>query len=187
MSPTGSPISGRRPRRRVVIVVLAVVVAAVSGLVAHLFVWPDLPPLPRQADVIVQLGGPGDRRAVALALARQGRAPLVAISVSNAEVNTKWCHRGRLDGVAVVCFHSAPFTTRGEARAVAQMAAGRGWESVILVTTRDQASRARLRLRRCYSGAVFVATAVLPWYQWPPQIVYQAAATVKAYTVETSC
>jgi uncharacterized SAM-binding protein YcdF (DUF218 family) len=178
--------TGLRPRR-VRVAVFAVVIAGVSALIAHLFVWPDLPPLPQQADVIVQLGGPGNRRLVALDLARQGRAPLVAISVSDDEVNTKWCHKGRLSGVAVVCFHSQPFTTRGEARAIAQLAEQRRWQSVILVTTRDQASRATLRVSRCFDGKVFVATARLPWYRWPTQIVYQSGATVKAYTVETSC
>jgi uncharacterized SAM-binding protein YcdF (DUF218 family) len=167
--------------------VSAVVLAGVSVLTAHLFIWPDLPPLPQRADVIVQLGGPGDRRVVALDLARQGRAPLVAISVSVSEARTQWGDEGRLRDVSVVCFHSEPFTTRGEARAIAGMAERYGWHSVILVTTPDQASRATLRVSRCFHGEIFVATARLPWYQWPTQIVYQSGATVKAYTFETSC
>jgi uncharacterized SAM-binding protein YcdF (DUF218 family) len=167
--------------------VLAVLFAGISVLIAYLFVWPDLPPLPQRADVIVQLGGPGNRRPVTLNLARHGRAPLVAVSVSLDEVNTKWCHKGRLGDVSVVCFHSEPFTTRGEARAIAEMAAQHRWRSVILVTTPDQASRAALRVSRCFDGKVFVATARLPWYRWPAQIVYQSGATAKAYTAETSC
>ncbi|GAA4244997.1 YdcF family protein [Dactylosporangium darangshiense] len=182
-----SSVRRRRRRRRVVMAVLAVVLAGVSVLTAHLFIWPDLPPLPQRADVIVQLGGPGNRRPVALDLARQGRAPLVAISVSDAEIDTSWCHKGRLDNVPVLCFHSDPFTTRGEARDIARMAEQHGWRSVILVTTPDQASRATLRLSRCFTGNIFVATARLPWYQWPTQIAYQYGATVKAHTVETTC
>jgi uncharacterized SAM-binding protein YcdF (DUF218 family) len=181
------PASGRRRPRRILIAVLAVVLAGVSVLSAHLFVWPGLPPLPERADVIVQLGGPGDRRAVALALARQGRAPLVAISVSTDEIDTDWCHAGRLDQLSVVCFHPAPFTTRGEARAVAEMAERYGWRSVILVTSRDQAWRAMLRVSRCFKGKIYIATARMPWYQWPTQIVYQWGATIKAYTFETTC
>lgn len=183
----GSPAPRRRWWRRVVGVVLAVVLVGVSVVTARLFVWPALPPLPQRADAIVQLGGPGNRRFVALNLVRQGRAPLVAISVSDAEVNTMWCGAGELRGVPVVCFHPEPFTTRGEARAVADMAAEHGWHSVILVTTPDQASRATLRVRRCFDGKIFVATARLPWYQWPTQILYQWGATVKAYTFQTSC
>lgn len=182
-----SPPTSHRRRRRIVLAVLAVVFAGVSLLTAHLFVWPDLPPLPERADVIVQLGGPGDRRALALELARQGRAPLVAISVSLDEIDTDWCHEGRKDQIAVICFHSNPFTTRGEARATAELAERYGWRSVILVTSRDQAWRATVRVSRCFKGKVFVATARLPWYQWPTQIVYQWGATIKAYTYETTC
>jgi uncharacterized SAM-binding protein YcdF (DUF218 family) len=174
-------------RRRIVAIVVAAVVVAVAVLTGHLFVWPDLPPLPAKADAIVQLGGPGNRRFVALDLAREGRAPLVAISVSYDEIDTSWCHAGLLRGVPVICFHREPFSTRGEARAVADMAAQHGWHSVILVTTPDQATRAELRVRRCFSGQIFVATARLPTLEWPRQIAYQWAATVKAYTLETTC
>jgi uncharacterized SAM-binding protein YcdF (DUF218 family) len=167
--------------------VLAVVVAVFAVLTAHLFVWPDLPPVPARADAIVQLGGPGNRRHVAFDLARQGRAPLVAISVSNVEMRTSWCAAGRFRDVAVLCFHSKPFTTRGEARDVGTMAAQHGWRSVILVTTPDQARRATLRVSRCFNGQIAVATARLPWYEWPWQIAYQWGATVKAYTFQTSC
>ena len=186
-SPPGSPVPRRRRGRRVVAAVLAVIVVGVSVLIGHLFIWPDLPPVPGRADVIVQLGGPGNRRLVALNLVRAGRAPLVAISVSDAEVSTSWCGQGRYHGVPVLCFHSQPFTTRGEARSVAELAARHGWHSVILVTTPDQAMRATLRVSRCYDGEISVATAHLPWYDWPVQIVYQAGATVKAYTLETAC
>jgi uncharacterized SAM-binding protein YcdF (DUF218 family) len=174
-------------RRRIVAIVATVVVAAVAVLSGHLLVWPDLSPLPAKADVIVQLGGPGDRRLVALNLAREGRAPLVAISVSDDEASTSWCAAGAWQGVPVLCFHSTPFSTRGEARAVGNMAAQHGWHSVILVTTPDQAKRAELRVHRCFSGQIFVATAPLPLLEWPRQIAYQWAATVKAYTLETTC
>jgi hypothetical protein len=167
--------------------VAAVILGGVSVLAARLFVWPDLPALPQRADVIVQLGGPGNRRTVALDLVRQGRAPLVAISVSSDEVNTSWCYNGRLRDVPVLCFQPEPFSTRGEARAIAEMAARYRWHSVILVTTPDQAWRATVRVSRCFGGDVFVATARLPWYLWPTQIVYQVGATAKAYTIETSC
>jgi uncharacterized SAM-binding protein YcdF (DUF218 family) len=174
-------------RRRLWTAAGAVVLVGVLAVIARLFVWPDLPALPQHADAIVQLGGPGNRRVVALALARQGRAPVVAISVSDDEVGTSWCAQGRLNDVAVICFHSDPFTTRGEARDVADMATRYGWHSVILVTTPDQAWRATVRERRCFPGEIYVATARLPWYLWPTQVVYQVAATAKAFTVETAC
>jgi uncharacterized SAM-binding protein YcdF (DUF218 family) len=67
------------------------------------------------------------------------------------------------------------------------MAREHGWHSVILVTSPDQASRAVLRVSRCFHGQIYVATARLPLHDWPGQIAYQWAATAKAYTLETSC
>jgi uncharacterized SAM-binding protein YcdF (DUF218 family) len=87
----------------------------------------------------------------------------------------------------VVCFHPEPFTTRGEARAIADMARQNGWSSVILVTTPDQAWRATVRVSRCFDGPVSVATTPLPPYLRPPEIGYQWGATLKAYTFETTC
>ena len=92
-----SSTDSRRRRRRVVMIVLAVVLVGALTLAGRLFVWPSLPPLPQRADAVVQLGGPGNRRAVALNLVRLGRAPLVAISVSDQERDVAgWCDRGQL-------------------------------------------------------------------------------------------
>jgi hypothetical protein len=183
----GSKPSTSRGRRRIVLAIVAAFVVVLAVVTAHLFVWPDLPKLPAKADAIVQLGGPGDRRRVALDLARDGVAPLVAISVSDDEAGTSWCADGNLFNVSVLCFHSEPFTTRGEARSIAQMAQQRGWHSVIIVTSTDQATRAELRVSRCYTGRLYVATAHLPTHLWPKQIVYQWGATIKAYTWERTC
>ncbi len=189
VSPSPAPAEARRRRRRrrIVTVAVALVLVGLVALTARLFVWPDLPPLPQRADVIVRLGGPGARIDTALNLQREGRAPLVAISASLDEEKLGWCAAGRLEGVPIICFHSDPFTTRGEARSIADLAKQYGWHSVILVTTPDQAWRATVRVRRCFDGDVFVATTPLPWQEWPTQIVYQFGAAAKAFTVETSC
>jgi uncharacterized SAM-binding protein YcdF (DUF218 family) len=172
---------------RVVAAGLALLFVIVSAATARFFVWPDLPPLPPHADAIVELGGPGNRRALSLELGREGLAPLVVISTTADQMETSWCYRGRLEGVNVHCFHPDPFTTRGEARYVAQLAREQGWRSVILVVSTDQAWRAMLRLSRCWDGEIFVAAADLRRRDWPGQIVYQWGATAKALTVERSC
>jgi hypothetical protein len=167
--------------------VLVVLVAAISVPTARLFVWPKLPPVPEHADAIVQLGGPGDRRPLALDLYRQGRAPVVAISISAHEADTSWCQHGSLDGVPVICFQPDPASTAGEARDIAALAHQRGWHSIILVTSVDQAWRATVRVSRCFDGQLAVATVGLPVWRWPIQIAHQWFGTVKAYTFETSC
>ena len=150
---------------------------------ATLFVWPSLPPVPAHVDAIVELGGPGDRDSIALGLARDHRATYL---VQSTMPNDTRCLPS-VGGVRVLCFHAEPNTTRGEAEYIRTLASRYGWKSVILVTTPDQAWRARLRVSRCFSGEVYVSTAHLPTLDWLRQIPYQWAATVKALTVQRSC
>jgi hypothetical protein len=182
-------VAGTRPvRRRVPRVVWICGVLLVSAFVAatvRLFVTPSLRPLPTRADAIIELAGPGDaaRDRVALDLAGEGRAPVLAQSTLTGDTSCL----PSVARVRIVCFHPNPDTTRGEARFIGAMAAKHHWTSVILVTTPDQAWRARLRVSRCFSGTIYSATARLPWRDWIRQIPYQWTASVKALTVERSC
>jgi uncharacterized SAM-binding protein YcdF (DUF218 family) len=171
-----------------VLATMLVVMVACGGLTARLFIWPSLPPVPDQADAIFILGGPNmrDRDRTALRLAEAGVAPIVVKSTIVDEVIYDNCLR-RVPGVEVLCIHPEPFTTRGEARALADLAEERGWDSVIIITTPDHAWRANVRVGRCYDGAVYTVTSHLPRSMWPGQIIYQWAATVKAFTYELSC
>ena len=190
MSPelvVGPPGPGKRRRRRqkLTVAALAVLLLLAFGFVsARLFVWPALPPLPAQADAIVELGGPGDRDSAALALARDHRARFLIRSTFL--VRSKSCFPP-MSGVTVLCVHPEPSTTRGEGQYIRRLAAQYHWSSVILVTTPDQAWRARLWVTRCFDGDVYVSTARLPLWSWPRQIPYQWGATAKALTVERTC
>ena len=62
-----------------------------------------------------------------------------------------------------------------------------GWHSVVLVTTREQDTRARLLMERCFSGHVYVVTVAQPWYEWPYQIVYGWGALFKAVALQRAC
>ncbi|OJY39707.1 MAG: hypothetical protein BGP03_03425 [Pseudonocardia sp. 73-21] len=90
-------------------------------------------------------------------------------------------------GVTVMCFHPDPGTTRGEAEYIGRTAEQLHWRSVVLITTPDQALRARLRTTRCFPGPVYVATTPLPLAEWPVAVVYQWSAFVKAIFFETDC
>jgi uncharacterized SAM-binding protein YcdF (DUF218 family) len=168
------------------VAVLALLAVLVSVTTVRLFVWPSLPPLPDQADAIIELGGPGNRDAAALALARQGRAPVLVQSTTAEEAATGRC-LGPIPGVTILCFHADPNTTQGEARAIAALTRQYGWRSVILVTSRDHAWRARLWVGRCFDGDIYVRVTGPPLLSWLRQIPYQWGATVKALTVDTSC
>jgi len=157
----------------------------VFGVVtARLFVWPAAG-MPARVSAIVMLAGPGNRLPVALELAREHRAPLLVVSRG-------WQGYGgpcpaSTPGVRLICFDPDPGDTRGEAEATGRLAERYQWNSVVLVTTRAQDTRARILMGRCFGGPVYVTTASLPWDDWPYQIAYGWGALVKALVLHRSC
>jgi hypothetical protein len=91
------------------------------------------------------------------------------------------------DGVHVICFHPRPKTTQGESEYVGRLAASYRWRSIVLVTTRPQDTRARLRMGRCFNGDIHVVTAPLPKREWPLAILYEWGALVKALVLQRGC
>jgi uncharacterized SAM-binding protein YcdF (DUF218 family) len=148
--------------------VLALVVAAGAAASWRWFVRPTEDG-PIRADAIVMFGGAGDRFERSVQLADEGWADVVVISdpVDPAEPYTArgWfcANGGHRPGYPVhdyeaICFDPVTDTTRGEARYVAELAAERGWERINLVTTTDQATRARMLLARCWDGEIATVT-----------------------------
>jgi uncharacterized SAM-binding protein YcdF (DUF218 family) len=174
--------------KRRALLVVAVLLLGLGVATDRLFIHPRLAPVPPAVDAIIELGGAGmaGRDSLALELARSGHAPYLVQSTLADAQGTSSCLPAVPD-VTVLCFHAEPNTTRGEARWIADEAKRRHWRSVVLVTTPDQAWRARLRTTRCFDGDVYVATSPLPWTDWPRQVPYQWAATAKAVTLERSC
>jgi uncharacterized SAM-binding protein YcdF (DUF218 family) len=58
------------------------------------------------------------------------------------------------------CRLSKPVNTFGNAVVTAEVAAERGWESVILVTSDDHIARSHMLLRRCFDGDIQTAVSV---------------------------
>ena len=137
---------------------------------------------PRHVDAIIVLGGAGDRVGEGLKLAREGYASTLLLSRDEPQY-CDW----RVPNVDVQCFRPEPFTTQGEARYVAATAKLHGWKSVIVVTTPDQTSRARLRIKRCTGVAVAYVTTPLGLSAWPRAIAYEWAALAKALVLQRSC
>jgi len=176
--------SPSRHFKRIIIVVLLVVVVFLVST-ARLFVWAPSD-TPSRADAIVALGGdPGQlRMKSAVKLAEAGKAPIVVISLGgDSKVR---CPRTP-KGIEVICFRPDPVNTRGEAEFIGRLAGRYHWRSVALVTSRAQDTRARILVRRCFSGSVYVITASLPWYDWPYQIAYGWGALVKALLLYRAC
>jgi hypothetical protein len=187
MSRVQAGARGRRRRwRRTLALILAPVLLGFSVVTARLFIWPPLRPLPSHVDAIIELAGPGNRDRIALALARAHRARYVVQSTMASDAVSDTC-LPPVPGVTVLCFHPDPSTTRGEAESIRRLTATYGWHSIVLVTSPDQAWRAHLRVVRCFGGPVYVATTPLPLVDWPGQIAYQWAATVKALAIQREC
>jgi hypothetical protein len=157
---------------------------AFGAVTARLLAWPT-EGMPARVSAIVMLAGPGDRMAVALRLAREQRAPMLVVSRG-------WHGYGGpcpppTPGVKLICFEPDPGNTRGEAEFVGGIARRYHWNSVVLVTTRPQDTRARIIFGRCFGGPVFVVTASLPRGDWPYEIAYGWGALVKALVLYRAC
>lgn len=151
---------------------------------ARLFVFPRRD-APARVDAIVMFAGSTGRIELAVALARAGYAPVLAVSQPTPG---DICPPNTIPNVQVVCFHPKPLTTQGEARWTGQAAAAHGWHSILVITSTTQDLRARLRLSRCYHGDVRVM-GVDPVNRaaWAYMITYEWAAMVKALVFQTSC
>ena len=178
----------RSHRRQLSAVAVMLVLAVFSAATARLFIWPDLEPIPRHVDAIIELGGAAqDRRdLLALELAQEHRADFLVQSTTRGEAGTHRCLPA-VPGVTILCFHADPNSTRGEAQHIAAEAArlrlevGDPGDHAGSGVAGPAADNALL------PGDVYVATAPLPPRSWIWQIPYQWSATVKALTVERSC
>jgi hypothetical protein len=167
-----------------VVAVALLVVVAFGTATARLFVWPAQG-MPAQVSAIVMLAGPGDRLEVALQLARARRAP--ALVVSRGHLGYGSPCPPKIPGLTLICFDPSPSSTRGEAQFVGRLAKRYHWHSIVLVTTRAQDTRARIRVGRCFSGKIYVVAAPRPFYDWPYEIAYEWGATFKALVLQWAC
>jgi uncharacterized SAM-binding protein YcdF (DUF218 family) len=171
-------------RWRWIFTAVMALVVALGVVSARLFVWPA-EGMAARVNAIVMLAGPGDRLPVALRLAREHRAPTLVISQG-------WQGYGGpcpspTPGVKLICFDPDPGNTRGEAEFVGRLAKRYHWRSVVLVTSRQQDTRARIRMRRCFGGSIYVITASLPLSNLPYQVAYEWGALFKSLVLQTDC
>lgn len=165
---------------------VAAVLILFCAATARLFVWPASG-MPARVDAIVVLGGQGNRLGTGLDLARHGHAPVLVVSLGLPPPVPDSVCRTRTKAFTVLCFQPEPGTTQGEAQFIGRLAKQHHWKSVALVTTPDQDTRARVRFKRCFPGAVYVVTTPLSVSAWPGQITYQWGALFKALVLQRSC
>ena len=122
-------------------------VVAFCLVTARLFVWPAQG-MPARVSAIVMLAGPGDRLPLALQLARDHRAPVLVVSQGQHGYGGP-CP-SPTPGETLICFDPDPGNTRGEAEFVGRLAKRYHWSSIVVVTAREQDTRARILMARCF-------------------------------------
>ncbi len=165
---------------------MLVILVVFCAATARLIIWPAQG-MPAHVDAIVVLGGYGNRLDTGIDLWHQGRAPVLVVSRGvGIPVPASVCssHGQTVKGI---CFNPMPKTTQGEAEAVGRLAKQYRWRSIVLVTSPDQDTRARIRFERCFAGGVYVVTTPLPSSKWPYEIAYQWAALFKELVLQPSC
>lgn len=169
--------------RRILVSVIALVLV-LAAVTARILIWPEQG-VPAHIDAIIMMAGPGDRQSVALELARERRAPVLVVSQGQHGYGGP-CPSS-VPEVRLICFNPVPGNTRGEAEFAGQLAKKYDWHSVVLVTTAEQDTRARMIMKRCFGGAVYVVTAPQPLSSLPGQIAYGWGALLKSLVLVRAC
>jgi uncharacterized SAM-binding protein YcdF (DUF218 family) len=168
---------------------LLLVVAAWLVVCFFLFLRPR-EDAPARADAVVVLaGGRKQRLEKGLELVRRGVSDVLVISDGRSE---EWPQANRLcreggRGFRVLCFRPDPYSTQGEARAVARLGRRRGWRSVAVVTSTFHVYRSRLLVERCFGGSVAVVGARYKLRYVPAALFWETGKLIWALAVDREC
>lgn len=172
--------------RRPLLVVALTALAALAVASVPLFILYDDDRV-AAADAVMVLAGEQRRLPVALGLVERGVAPLLVISDG---LDPRWTKANRLcrygDPERVVCIRPEPYSTRGEARLAARLARERGWDSLVVVSSRFHLFRARSLFERCFDGRLELVGSPNPGLRLPLAIALEWAKLARA-TAERGC
>ena len=170
---------------RRVLLALAALVAAWLIASVFLFLRPH-EDSPGRVDAVVVLAGDADHRIPrGRELVRHGASSLLVLS---REPGSRWdpwrslCRQPRIE-----CFDANPYSTQGEAEAVARLARRNGWRSVAVVSSRYHVFRARMLFRRCLKARVSVVGATYDWRLLPLVLPLETAKLIWALAVDRHC
>jgi uncharacterized SAM-binding protein YcdF (DUF218 family) len=169
---------------------VVVVAGGLWGIAAGFLVQAPTGPAHPADALVVLAGGRGERLSKAVRLLQQDAAPILVISNGR---DARWPAANRLcaspQRFEVQCPRPHPDTTRGEARMVGDLAARRGWRSVLVVTSTYHARRTRLLLGRCFDGQLQVVAAAPrePWFRTWERANVELAGLARALVTAPDC
>ncbi|MFT5202798.1 MAG: uncharacterized SAM-binding protein YcdF (DUF218 family) [Candidatus Aldehydirespiratoraceae bacterium] len=178
--------------RKITLTTLAALLLVVGVLTERWFLHPRIDPI-GQADAIFVLGGGGERVEFALGLTRDGVTTDIVFASEFVGSESVWAARPCNDvrpanvpnDATFRCFEPDPATTRGEARLLRDLADAEGWETVVVVASTDQITRARRLINRCWDGDVRL-TGPDHADPFPIRALYEWGAGIKA-TIRRRC
>ena len=158
--------------------VLAGIVLALIATSLALFVLREDDAIAR-ADAVVVLFGGRARLPVGIELAQRGIAPVLVVSQGR---DRGWRAPGLCDrrDLRVLCPVADDESTRGEARLIGRLARERGWDSLVVVSSRFHMFRAKLLIRRCYDGRLAMVGAGSPVWRLPYEVAWEWAKLARA-------
>lgn len=143
-------------------------------------------------DAIYAIGPVETRWPQALARGDEGVAPVFlatrSIDGSGHAFFPPNCGEQR-QGYVVTCVTPDPYTTRGEARLLADQVRKHGWTHVAVFTTTPHVARTRMLMERCVPAQVSVwdYPRQLTLREWLGEFVYQSGAWAKATWFVRDC
>lgn len=169
------------------LVIASVLVAALAVASVPLFILYEDDEVTK-VDAVLVLAGEKRRLSVGLDLVRRGVAPLLVISDG---LDPRWTQANRLcrfgDPEQILCIRPEPYSTRGEAQMAARLQQERGWDSIVVVSSRFHLFRARLLFERCVDGElVFVGSPNPGGLRLPLAIAFEWIKLARA-TVAKDC
>jgi uncharacterized SAM-binding protein YcdF (DUF218 family) len=151
------------------------------------FLQRDDDPLPKSADAVVVLAGSDDRLVAGEALVGGGIAPTLVVSTERSRRNPHRDRLCRLKEPAVICVYPGRFGTVSEAKAVSRLAAERGWNTVVVVTSRYTLFRADRTLQRCGDYRVVEYGVDEPWWRNAIGVPLEWIKLAVSETVRRNC
>jgi len=142
---------------------------------------------PFGADAVVVLAGTKQRLPVGLELMRRGFAPVLVVSLSHTATGLQTETCGRRHAYRVICFHSQPYSTRGEAEEIGRLTRAHRWTRLNVVTSNFHVFRARILVKRCYHGALRMIGASQSTKHLPIDVVKESVKLVYQETFQRGC